>query len=106
MQQTIIAEHNEVDDRFRLGIVVESKDESIDILSAMRAAAAEFCATDEGRAEVESNGGSFNWGDMVNSVGEELCSKHGFRIVDTFVTELIVDHNELLNDGDGDDYDD
>lgn len=103
MLQTIIAQHNHHDDTFALGIVVETADDAnVDVLATIRAAAAEFCKTDTGKAEIEHNGGNYNWGDLVNAIDNNICAAHGFKIVDTFVTELVVDHNEDLIGGDYD----
>ena len=98
MTQTIIARHKDGDDEFCLGIVVQSRAgfEDADPLQALRAAAAEFCATDEGKAAIDEAAGNYNWGDLVNTLDEGILARHGFKIVDTFVTELVVDHNESL----------
>ena len=32
----------------------------------------------------------------MNTLDEGILARHGFKIVDNFVTELVVDHNESL----------
>lgn len=96
MTSTVIAKHNEQNDEFCLGMIVEHEDDGLDVLHAMRLAAQEYCKTEAGQAEIQNNGGNFNWGDFVNTVPNEICKKYGFKLVDTFITEQIVDHNETL----------
>ena len=95
--ETVIARHDDPGDNFVLGIVIKHENrDGFDVLQAARDAAAEFCGTTRGEAEIAANSGAFNWGDFVNSVPDSICKKHGFTVFDTFVTELIVDHDESL----------
>ena len=100
MQQTIIAKYHDGDDWNVLGIIIKSTDGKLEsksaVVEAFKAAAAEYAKTPDGKDVVDDNCGDFNYGDFVNSVPDEICEKHGFRVVDTFQTELIVDHDDCL----------
>lgn len=96
MQQTIIAKYHDGRAENVLGIVVETDDDRLDVVAAIKAAAAEFAATPEGEAAVEAAGGNFNYGDFVDNIPGVMCENHGFTVVDTFQTDLVVDHDERL----------
>lgn len=99
MRQTIIAKNDDFRDEFCLGIIVENISSAApdsDPVSALRDVAREFAETDEGKKVLEETNGCFNWGDLVENIPKEICEKHGFRIVDSFQTDLIVLHNEQL----------
>jgi len=97
MRQTIIAQNDEPDDEFCLGIVVETiVPATIDVVSALRDAARDFSKTEKGQGTLEETHGAFNWGDLVEYLPEDVCVRHGIRIVDTFQTDLVVPHNEML----------
>lgn len=103
IHDTIIAEHQDLNDRFCLIFTVEIHIEdydNIDIIQAMRDAARKYCMTPEGRNDVEYNSGNFNWGDIAASLPDDICAKHGFQIISTVVTENIVDHNESFTNPD------
>ena len=94
MKQTIIAKSSDLRDEFCLGIIVESTPSiapDSDPISALQKAAREFAGTDGGKTN-----GCFNWGDLVENIPTEICEKYGFRIIDTFQTDLIVAHDEQL----------
>ena len=96
-RETILAV--DMANRVGLGIVVEYEDDnrSFDAIEALEGAAAEYCETEEGQYHVDDNGGHFNWGDLVDYLPRELAVKGGVRIVDTFTTSLVVEHDEQLN---------
>lgn len=96
MLQTIIAKYHDGASENVLGIVVETDDDELDVIAAIKAAAAEFAATPEGEAAVEAANGDLNYGDFVQNVPNTTCENHGFTVVDTFQTNLVVDHNERL----------
>lgn len=102
MYQTIIAQNNDPQDEFCLGIIVESietKDRNrtvYDVVAALREAARDFVETKDGKDVLEKTKGSFNWGDLIEYLPAEVCEKHGVRIVDTFQTDLVVAHNEPI----------
>ena len=100
----IIAEHNEPNDKFRLCISIQPITDAAarDPVQAVREAVRDFAATDLGKQAIRRNSGGFNWGDVVNDLPASVCTRHGFVIVDSFVSEIVVDHNERLNvDEDG-----
>lgn len=73
-----------------------SNDPSFDIRKAVKDACVEFARTPDGRKAYEDNCGSFNWGDFVAYVPDEICRNHGFeRIMDT-LSQIKVDFNEQL----------
>lgn len=99
MRQTIIAQKISLEDSFCLGIIVETINEesNIDVISALRNAAKDFANTKEGQEALEETYyGCINWGDLVEYLPEEVCVRHGVRIIDTFQTDLVVTHDELL----------
>ena len=99
MKQTIIAKSSDLRDEFCLGIIVESPPSiapDSDPISALQKAAREFAGTDGGKKVLENTNGCFNWGDLVENIPTEICEKYGFRIIDTFQTDLIVAHDEQL----------
>ncbi len=98
MKHTIIARDADPRDGFCLGIVVETTKQMAEseVLDAMRSAARTYCKTSFGQEDIASNNGAFNWGDFVNCVPQCACESRGFRVVDTFVTRLVVDHDESL----------
>lgn len=97
-QETVIAKYDDPRDGFCLGIVVEHDGSMSNeaTVAAMRAAAAEYAGTPASKADDTVARGCFNWGDFVNGVPDAICIKHGFRVVDTFVTHLVVDHDEHI----------
>ena len=96
MQQTIIAKYHDGTGWNALGIVVEHEDAELDVVAAIKAAAAEFVATPDGEKAIEEAKGDFNYGDFVQNVPNSVCENHGFTVVDTFATNLVVDHDERL----------
>lgn len=96
-QKTVIAYiDNGPADKLALGIVVKTVVPDSDPISAIKAAAQEYCETPEGKTFLANSLGDFNYGDFVEANPEELCKKHGFYIVDTFTTESVVRHDEKL----------
>lgn len=74
--------------------------DNADPIAALRAAAAEFLSTDAGAEVLKSTNGAFNWGDLADHLpGTEFPGRHGVLILDTFATELVVDHDEDLTGG-------
>lgn len=99
MRQTIIARNSDQTDEFCLGIVVEAtdgQDPNPNVITALREAVRDFIGTADGKKVLEETCGCFNWGDMVEYLPAEVCERHGVRIVDTFQTDLIVCHSEIL----------
>ena len=77
-------------------VVVEHGDDDFDVTAAIKAASTEFIATPEGTALLEKSSGKFNYGIFLEEMPDALCEKHGFALVDTFTTDLIVNHDDSL----------
>ena len=76
----------------------EVPDKDFDIEAAARAAALEYCQTEEGRTTYIGNCDSFNWGDFYTCVPQNICRRHGFAHVEPPVADILVDFNEQLVD--------
>ena len=68
--------------------------------AAVKAACTEYCKTSEGIATYRYNCDSFNWADFAMSVPEEICEKHGFKLVRSDVSDDDVDWDEQLVNSD------
>ena len=69
-----------------------------ELYPAVKAAAKEFLATEEGQKLLEQTCGAFNWGDFVESIPESLCLRHGFLLKDFQEIDKFVDLNEQLGE--------
>lgn len=98
MRQTIIAHNQCPGDEFCVGIIVETDEahDGIDPVQALRDAAKEFLATPRGQKALQKTGGCFNWGDLVDELPDTAIKRHGLSVVDTFQTDLVVQHGESL----------
>lgn len=95
-KRVVVAKYRDEGKYKALGIVMQLDDPRTDPIDAIRSASTDFARTEDGRRVVERNGGDFNYGDFVDEVPEETCLAHGFVVLDTFVTDLVVDHDERL----------
>lgn len=91
----------EVDDELNvrtLTFICEVPDNNFDLISAMKAAAKDFCLSETGKKVYSSmlNCHCFNWGDFDIYVTEEYQRKYGFRVINTGVSEETRDYNEQL----------
>lgn len=75
--------------------------QDVDIVKAVKNASREFILTELGRSLYAYNCYCFNWGDFWDNVPNEICEKHGFRKIDSGISDFAVDWNEQLVD----DYD-
>lgn len=73
--------------------VVSSRNISLD--DAIKAAATEYCMTEEGRQICFANQG-FNYTDFIKYVPNEICMKHGFAKSATYETKLVKDYYGCL----------
>lgn len=73
-------------------------DAKFDLLSAVKKAANEYCRTDDGRDRYEYNSKSFNWGDFMIYVPNDICKKYGFTKIDDTENDEIVNFDEALVD--------
>lgn len=83
-------------DTFALDIVIETELDDHALMFAVKHAVEDFCRTDAGQKELTCNNGNFNYGDLMNTVPGDTCETRGSKIVDTFITELVVNHGSLL----------
>ena len=67
-----------------------------DIVAAAKAAAKDFCLSENGKKVYSGNCHSFNWGDLVTYVLNEYCEKHGFKIIHSTHEDEVRDFNEQL----------
>lgn len=102
MLATIVATDKDGLDVRTLTITLDVFNNDIDVEKAVIDACTEYCKTEEGRwTYCECNCFNFNWGDFTTYVPNEICEKHGFKIIDTAqVEELCFDFNQQLVDED------
>lgn len=73
----------------------------IAVREAVKAAAREFLLTEEGSIYRESSvlSDSYNWGDAITSIPEEIWNRHGVqsvRVLRLTDETIVVDHDEAL----------
>lgn len=98
MQKTIIALEYYDYQPHVLSITCKILNKDFDLVTAVKAAAKEYCLTKKGRETYSENHRSFNWGDLVNYIPDEICQKHGFSIITCRIENEIRDFNEQLVD--------
>ncbi len=79
-----------------LNFDVPSKE--FDLMAAVKAAALEYCQTEDGKKTYNYNCRCFNWADFEMNVPNEICAKHGFTVLESPVSDLVVDWDEQLVD--------
>lgn len=79
-----------------LTMVFSVPNNDFDIAAAVQEASVEYCRTPAGLDVYEHNCGNFNYGDFADNVPEEICVKHGFKLLSTEVTSETVDFNVAL----------
>ena len=81
--------------------VVDAGITNIELLKdVVRKACAEYVQTEEGKKTLDYNCGCFNWADFEANVPQDICEKHGFRVVGNDITYNEVDWDEYLVDVD------
>ena len=81
-----------------LGFEVPNKE--FDLITAIKAAATDYCKTPEGRDAYDYNCSHFNWADFAMSVPNEFCEKHGFKNLNSdALSDIVVDWDEQLVNG-------
>lgn len=101
VSQTVVAVERDGLDLRVMSIRFELLKPNLDLKQAVYDACTEFVKTSEqGRTLYSYNCGCFNWADLASSgIPEEICVKHGFRILDDDAADLVVDWDEhLVND--------
>lgn len=89
----------EIDDELNIRSIIficHVPTENFDLISAMKAAAKDFCMSDEGKRIYSGNGHCFNWGDFDIYITKDYQTKHGFRVIDSVSETIIRDFNEQL----------
>lgn len=76
----------------------EVYDPDLDIVAAAKAAATEWCQTEEGKRDYIGNCHCFNWGDFDSLVPNDLCLKRGFSKVNPCAYGVTVNFDEQLVD--------
>lgn len=96
MLKTISAvEHDGMDIQV-LTLQFEVPDKSFDLMSAIRAAAKDYCQTSDGQETLRQNNGAFNLADFNNCVPDKICKRHGFKQVDDCLSEIEIDWDTQL----------
>lgn len=98
MIRTIVAIERDGMDLRVLALNFDVPSADFDLKTAVRAACTEYCQTEQGRATYEYNCSSFNWADFAMSVPEEICAKHGFKLITSGVADEEVNWDEELVD--------
>lgn len=98
MLKTIVATDRDGLDVHTLTIMLDVFDSSINVEQAVIDACTEYCRTEEGKyTYCNCNCFNFNWGDFATYVPNDICMKHGFKILDSEqVEELCFDFNQTL----------
>ena len=96
MIKTIIAIERDGLDIRALALNFEVPSIDFDLKAAVRAACTEYCQTEQGLATYRYNCHSFNWADFAMSVPNEICEKHGFKLVKADVNDEEVEWDEEL----------
>lgn len=81
-----------------LTLYFEVPSEDFDLHAAIRDAAKDFCSTETGKQVYSGNRHSFNWGDFAAYIGNEICQKYGFKILESCISEEITNFNHELVD--------
>lgn len=98
MLRTITALERDGFDVRVLVLNFEVPDEKFDLMAAVKAAALEYCQTDDGKRTFDYNCRYFNWADFEMHVPNEICERHGFSVLASPVADLVVDWDEQLVD--------
>ena len=106
MLRTIIALEQDGLDIRVLALNFEVPSVNFNLKAAVRAACAEYCQTEAGKATYHYNCNSFNWADFAMSVPADICEKHGFKVIQSDVADEIVNWDEELVDDIDDECDD
>ena len=84
-----------------LTVCFEIPERNFDLLSAIKLAVRDYLQTEDGKKTAEYNSGYFNLADVVSSLPREFCEKHGFRIMDSALTDEDIDWDFEFNTADG-----
>lgn len=94
--RTIIAvEHYELE-LHAISLTCKIPHPNFDLLKAVKAAAKDFCLSNEGKNIYSGNCHAFNWGDLVTYIDDDCCKKYGFHIIHRDSVDEVRDANEQL----------
>lgn len=96
MLKTIVAIERDGMDVRVLTLHFEVPNTQFDLKAAVKAACTEYCKTEEGKKVYEYNCNNFNWADFEMNVPQEICEKHGFKLIQSDVADEEVDWDEEL----------
>ena len=96
--KTVVAMERDGLDVRTIVLNFEVSSEIFDIVAAAKAAAKEYCLTEEGKRTYEGNCNCFNWGDFDAYVPQNICRRHGFAKIEPPVPDVFVDFDEQLVD--------
>lgn len=88
-----------------LTVIFEVPAENFDIEENINRAVADFAKTENGKQTLEYTSGYFNLADVVQYLPNELCEKHGFKIINSALTDTELDWDHDFTkylDGDND----
>ncbi len=77
-------------------ISIISEDQNFDIISEIKVASEEFVETEIGQKVLDQNCGCFNFADFISEVPPKICHKHGFKLVDSSVSDYQIDWDMQL----------
>ena len=98
MLRTITAIEREGMDVLSLTMVFEVANTEFDLIAAAMAAATDDCKTAEGCEIFSRNRESFNWADLDMYVPNKICEKHGFKKVDSCLSEVVDWNGQLVDE--------
>lgn len=96
MLRNIVAVKRDGSDVRVITILCEVPDARFYLPAAAKAAAIEYCHTEEGRAVYKDNFKQFDWTDFEFYVPNSICEKHGFKVVKTALSHEEVNWDEQL----------
>ncbi len=98
MLRTVIAIERDGLDLRVLTLQFDVPSKEFDLKDAVCKAATDYCKTPDGKRTYDYNCSFFNWADFAMSVPQEFCEKHGFKRIDSVVSDIEVDWDEQLVD--------
>lgn len=72
-------------------ICFEIPDPEFDLLSAISDAVKDYAKTENGKKTISSNCGYFNLADVAANLPRECCEAHGFKMIDSALTDETID---------------
>lgn len=70
------------------------------VMQNMKSAAKYFALhTDQGQTVVRRTHGTYNWGDVIDTLPEAIQHHYGFHIEDSRIADMTLEHSENLVEG-------